>query len=149
MRLLLSNPNQFKLKQDLLWVIILTFITIIIWISYSIYLAYNKSTIDPEVTALLEPLNPALNQKALDILASQIEIPSEFTILVQQGSGESVIIVPIDQLQNPSQTIPENSDIEIELQSFESEPFEGANEFSGTEFDPITSTSSALADEFQ
>lgn len=149
MRLLLSNPNQFKLKQDLLWVIILTFITIIIWISYSIYLAYNKSTIDPEVTALLEPLNPALNQKALDILASQIEIPSDFTILVQQGSGESVMIVPLDQLQDPSQTIPENTDIEIDLQSFESEPFEGANEFGDTEFDPISSTSSALADEFQ
>lgn len=149
MRLLLSNPNQFKLKQDLLWVIILTFITILIWISYSIYLAYNKSTIDPEVTALLEPLNPTLNQKALDILASQREIPSEFTILVQQGSGESVMIVPLDQLQNLPPAIPENTDIEIDLQSSESEPVEGVNVFGNTEFDPSTSTPSAITDEFQ
>lgn len=149
MRLLLSNPNQFKLKQDLLWVIILTFITILIWISYSIYLAYNKSTIDPEVTALLEPLNPTLNQKALDILARQREIPSEFTILVQQGSGESVMIVPLDQLQNLPQAIPENTDIEIDLQSSESEPVEGVNVFSSTEFDPSISTPSAITDEFQ
>lgn len=148
MRLLLSNPNQFKIKQDLLWVIMLTFITIIIWISYSIYLAYNKSTIDPEVTALLEPLDPSLNQKALDILASQIEIPSEFTILVQQGTGDSVVIVPIDQVQNLPETTPENTDVEIELQSFESQSSESTNEVGGAEFDPMISTSSAIVDDF-
>jgi hypothetical protein len=97
MRLIISNANQFHIKKDLLWVVVMTFVTILVWISYSIYLAYNTSTIDPQVTSLMEPLSPILDQKALDYLSEKNDPPTEFTILVKREVGDTTVVVPLSQ----------------------------------------------------
>ena len=101
MRLLITDAEQFKIKHDLMWVGVLTFVTAIVWIVYSIYVAYNTSTVDPEVTALLDPLNPTLDQQTLSLVADRFEPPKDFTILVKDSeSGSSVI--PLSQSQIPN-----------------------------------------------
>jgi len=100
MRLIINSANQFKIKQDLLWMIVTTFVTIIIWIGYSIYLAYHKPTLDTQVTSLLTPLEPTLNKEALKLLAERIEVPSDFTILVKNENLNSDITIPFNQETN-------------------------------------------------
>lgn len=97
MRLLISNANQFKVKQDLMWVGILTFVTALVWITYSIYLAYNTSTIDSEVSALLDPLNPTLDQETLSQVSNRFKPPEDFLILVRQESEGTSSIVPLGE----------------------------------------------------
>ena len=99
MRLLITDAEQFKVKQDLMWVGVLTLVTAIVWIVYSIYLAYNTSTIDPEVSTLLDPLNPTLDQETLSLVADRFEPPQEFTILVIQDSESGGNVVPLGQSQ--------------------------------------------------
>lgn len=98
MRLLISNANQFKIKQDLLWVGIFTFITALTWIVYSIYLAYNQTTIDPEISAILEPLNPTLDQETLTLVGNRFEPPQNFVVIVEQEEVDE-----LEESQIPSQ----------------------------------------------
>ena len=95
MRLMLQDANQFKFKQDLLWVGVSTFATVLIWIFYSIYVAFTQTTIDTEVQSMLTPINPTLDKSVLSLLEDVYYPPEDYTILVRQEVGESTRIVPI------------------------------------------------------
>jgi hypothetical protein len=79
MRIIIQDVKHYKLKQDLLWVGTATLVTVIIWVAYSIYLAFNKTTVDPEVNRLLQPLNPSLDQQTLMSLDDRFTPPDQFT----------------------------------------------------------------------
>ena len=87
MRIIIQDVKHLQLKQDLLWVGTATLVTVIIWISYTIYVAFNKTSIDSEVAKLLEPLNPSLDQATLMTLDERFVPPEDFTPLVLSPSG--------------------------------------------------------------
>ena len=99
MRIIIQDIKHLKLKQDLLWVGTTTLVTVILWVAFAIYTAFNKSTIDPSVNKLLEPLNPSLDQVALDSLKNRFVPPEEFTILVLDKTGNGQRSVPSGQTQ--------------------------------------------------
>jgi hypothetical protein len=47
--------------KDILFLSILTFITVITWIAFDIYHAATTSTIKPPLLHLIEPITPKLN----------------------------------------------------------------------------------------
>ena len=65
MRLIIQDSKHLKLKQDLLWIGTTTLVTVIIWIVYAIYSAYNQPTFDSDIEQLITPLNPSLDQETL------------------------------------------------------------------------------------
>jgi hypothetical protein len=87
--------NQFKLKEDLLWVGVSTLVTAILWIVYAIYNAFAQITTDPEVQSLLKPLNPVLDHQVLSQLDDYYRPPDDYTILVKKSVDESFVIVPL------------------------------------------------------
>lgn len=95
MRLILHDANQFKFKQDLLWVGVSTLATVIIWIMYSIYAAFTQTTIDSEVQQMLSPINPTLDKSVLTKLEDVYYPPENYTILVKQEVGDSTRVVPL------------------------------------------------------
>jgi hypothetical protein len=87
MRIIIQDVKHLKLKQDLLWVGTATLVTVIFWVAFAIYTAFNKNTIDPSVQKLLTPLNPSLDQEALAVLDDRFIPPENFTPLVIEGEG--------------------------------------------------------------
>lgn len=107
MRLILTKASHFKMKQNLLWFGTTTFVTVLFWIIYSVYIAFSHTEVDPQVQQLLTPLNPTLNEETLAIFEDRYQPPDEYTILVKQGDGDSSQVVPlgtqpIDGLASPS-----------------------------------------------
>lgn len=47
-------------------IIIITFITVVIWVVVDIFHAQQKSQILPEVQSLLEPIDPTINKELLN-----------------------------------------------------------------------------------
>lgn len=55
-------------NKQFLYIIIATFITVMIWVTLDIIRDQSKVQAPPEVTELLEPLNPNFDQETLDKL---------------------------------------------------------------------------------
>lgn len=98
MRIIIQDTKHLKIKQDLLWVGTATLVTVIIWVVYAVYVAFNRSTVDTSVEKLLTPLNPSLDQAALTRLNDRFVPPADFTILVVNSSdGNDRQVVPLGQ----------------------------------------------------
>lgn len=101
MRIIIQDIRHLKLKQDFLWVGTVTLVTVIMWITYAIYAAFQKSTVDPEITKLLTPLNSSLDQEAINIIDSRYQPPEEFTILVYADDDpNSTAVIPLNRNLN-------------------------------------------------
>lgn len=84
MQLIVDNPRNFKFRENLLWLGLTSLITVLIWIGYSIYTAYNTSVPDEDVALLLEPLSPELDTELLAELLQRQEPTGQFSIVVAQ-----------------------------------------------------------------
>lgn len=98
MRIIIQDTKHLKVKQDLLWVGTATLVTVIIWVVYTVYVAFNKTTIDTSVEKLLTPLNPSLDQNALASVDDRFLPPEDFTVLViKEENNDNRQVVPITQ----------------------------------------------------
>jgi hypothetical protein len=87
MRLIIDNSRHLKLKENLLWLGTATLVTVVIWVVYAIYVAYNKPQLDLEVQSLLAPLDPNLDEQTIQMLGEPITLPEEFTPIVIPDSA--------------------------------------------------------------
>jgi hypothetical protein len=57
MRILFQSANQLKYREEMLWLgTTTTLATVIIWIIYAVYVAYNTPVVDEQVQNLLKAL---------------------------------------------------------------------------------------------
>jgi hypothetical protein len=82
MRLIIDSSRHLKFKENLLWLGTTTLVTVVIWVVYTIYAAYSRPQLDPEVQALLTPLNPTLDREAIQMLGDLVIPPDEFTPII-------------------------------------------------------------------
>jgi hypothetical protein len=101
MRLIIEDTKHLHLAQDMLWVGTFTLVTVIIWISYSIYLTFTKPIVDPDISRLLEPLNPTLDQATLQNLNSRFNPPTNINVLTAPN-GNVATPAAIIKSPNPS-----------------------------------------------
>ncbi len=69
--------NQLKFGKNILALSIFTLITAFVWIGYEVYHAYTKTTVPQVVTKLIQPLNPRIDQKALDDIEEKYQLSSK------------------------------------------------------------------------
>jgi len=63
-----SPLTSLHRRQQILYVMIFTFATVVIWVGISLITSQQKSQISPQLKALALPLNPTLSRPTLDIL---------------------------------------------------------------------------------
>ncbi len=99
MRLRKATNEHERVKVDVLVLGIFSLIAVLIWVGYSLYDTFIQSTIEPEVEALLEPLDPNLNSEVLSKLQDHYVPPEEFTILavVRDSENGTKQIVPLSE----------------------------------------------------
>jgi hypothetical protein len=94
----LTSPNQSfdRLKASLLYLGIATLITVMVWISVSLYASLSKPVIDPHIQTIIKPLNPGLDSQVLiDYNATRTRPPDQFQIIstVKEGNQVSQVII--------------------------------------------------------
>lgn len=99
MRLHKAANEHERVKVDVLILGIFSLIAVLIWVAYSLYDTFLQSTIEPEVEALLKPLDPNLNSDVIAKLQDHYVLPDEFTILavIRDGENGAKQIVPISE----------------------------------------------------
>lgn len=60
------------LQQNILSILLLTFVVIGVWVGFSIYFTYKKTTIAPTDVSLIAPLTPRLDGKLFDTLSARL-----------------------------------------------------------------------------
>lgn len=102
MRLHKAANEHERVKVDVLVLGIFSLIAVLIWVAYSLYDTFLQSTIEPEVEALLEPLDPNIDSEVITKLQDHYSLPEEFTILavVRDGENGAKRIVPITQRES-------------------------------------------------
>jgi hypothetical protein len=106
MRIIIQDIRHLQLKQDLLWVGTATLATVIIWIAFAIYTAFNQNTTDLEVKKLLTPLNPSLDQQALSYLSDRYVPPLEFNPIIIEKEGSIKKITSVNRTTATSSASP-------------------------------------------
>jgi len=62
-----------KQKRNI-YIAILTLVTIILWVVMGVYNVYNKSTLTPDVTRALTPIDPKVDQSVFASLQTRHDI---------------------------------------------------------------------------
>lgn len=96
-----SETRSLRVSRQFLIVLVLLFVSLMIWTFISIGASQNETTISPELIALSRPLNPSVDRSVLEELAEKnYTAPNEispFIIykLVTSSDGKSQTVVPI------------------------------------------------------
>lgn len=63
--------RQLLVQQQILTILLFTFVVIMIWVISSIYFSYSKTTLTTTDKALIAPLNPRLDSTLFEKLAAR------------------------------------------------------------------------------
>lgn len=133
--------TNLRIKQQALYVMIFSFVTIVIWISASLFRSQRRTGISPDLLELAKPLSPTINVEIIDEIEESINYSDQELVqfqiykLIKSKDGRTQQIVPIDNELNeiPEQEtrtvvieeIPEQSLLEIEDETAEQTNFDG------------------------
>lgn len=96
-----STLTGFRIQQQLLYIFIFTFVTVIIWIGGSLFRSQRSTGISPDLLELAKPLNPTINPTTMAEIESRTFYSQEdldnFVIyrLISSQDGAVQRIVPI------------------------------------------------------
>ncbi len=107
MQLLQNNPVVGKLKINLLYLSVITLITALTWIGFSVYQSFSKNTIDANVQKIIKPINPTLDTAALsEYKATRKPLPEEFQIISISRQNNQTVRSVIDPFNNRKEILP-------------------------------------------
>ena len=82
MRLLPDNRLIGKLKINVFYMSVITLMTVVVWIGFSVYQSLSKNTVDTSIQKLITPINPTLDTDTLSqFQQSRVTPPLEFQII--------------------------------------------------------------------
>ncbi|MDH5533377.1 MAG: hypothetical protein OEX81_03055 [Candidatus Pacebacteria bacterium] len=98
--------SNLKIKQQALYVLIFSFVTVLIWISGSLFKSQRKSGISPDLLELATPLSPTINIELINRIEqssnySDQELASfQIYKIIKSKDGRIQQVVPIESNQN-------------------------------------------------
>lgn len=107
-----TNLTGLMLQQNVLMVLLLTLVVIMLWVGFTIYFSYSKTTITPTDAQLIAPLSPKLDSKLFDTLKtrkswSDDELNSfQTSIVVTTVPGSESSPLPTPKITIPSPASP-------------------------------------------
>lgn len=102
----LANLRQ---QQQLLYILVFSFATILIWLALSLFTSQKKTEISKELQELAKPLSPTINRTILEQLqqervfteAELADFPI-YKILVSEEGAERMVTIDTDEDVTPS-----------------------------------------------
>lgn len=108
-----SNNYSFQLewlrrRQDLLYILMFSLVTIIIWVGVTLFRPDTSQRVDPRLQELALPLNPNLDTTTLDLVSESPYFAPEdlndfpiFTILVEDQTRIVTLQEAEEELRRP------------------------------------------------
>lgn len=122
MQLLPSNRTAEKLKVNLLYLGIITLITVITWIGFSVYQSFSKATVDTSIQKLIKSINPTLDIDTLSqFKMSRTAPPDQFQIISISRQNNQAVRQIIDPFSNHRENIPTASSSTLPVASSSTE----------------------------
>lgn len=97
---------SLRLKKQALYILIFSFVTVLVWVGGSLFSSQSKSGIEPELKDLAESLNPVINIELVEEMEQKEYFNDEelgyFEIykLIKSKDGRTQKIVPIDSSED-------------------------------------------------
>lgn len=94
--------SSLKIKRQALYILIFSFVTVVVWISGSLFRSQRRTGIAPDLLELAKPLSPTINVSLIDEIEDKnnfsVQDLSNFQIykLIQSKDGRIQQVVPID-----------------------------------------------------
>ena len=93
-----KDLSNLKQNQYILYILIFTLVTIVVWVGLNLVRSQKTSQISPELKKLAEPLNPNLNPKILDELQlkrdytdSELRDFPVYSLIVEKNGSTRVV----------------------------------------------------------
>lgn len=102
MKLAKNKLSNLKIKQQALYVMIFSFVTVLIWISGSLFKSQRKTGIAPDLLELATPLSPTINIDLIDSIEESVNYSDQalanFQIyrIIKSKDGRLQRVVPIE-----------------------------------------------------
>lgn len=107
------KQKQHTIKQDILFVLISSFIVVVAWIGFNIYHIWVTSTIDEEVQMQLTPIDPRFDTTVIENVKSRNQIEPAFS--KQDNASPAAVLSPTPPpVSTPTQ--PATEDIPVTIQ---------------------------------
>lgn len=105
--------QEYKFGKNILVLSIMTLITVIVWVGYEVYSAYTQTTVPRIIKELTTPLNPRIDEEAIEDIEEKYQIPEEelniatqpITIELETEEEEIEEEIEIEEEATPSPTI--------------------------------------------
>lgn len=108
-----------RVKQQALYLMIFTFVTVTVWIGGSLFSSQKRTGISPDLLELAKPLNPTINTTLLNEIEARKNYSNEelsyFQVykIIKSKDGRIQQVVPID---SPLEEIPDGQ-IDVQVQN--------------------------------
>jgi len=77
--------QEYKFGKNILVLSIMTLITVIVWVGYEVYSTYTQATVPRIIKELTKPLNPNIDEEAIEDIQEKYQIPEEELNVVTQS----------------------------------------------------------------
>lgn len=102
----LQELQLLRHQQYLMYLLVFSLVTIVIWVGVSLFVSQKKQQVDTELTELAIPLNPTINTAAIEALEQKVSydpaLTSEFPIYIKvvQETGQASTITTVQEERN-------------------------------------------------
>lgn len=113
--------SGLRFKQQALYLMIFSFVTVVVWIGGSLFSSQKRTGVSPELLELAKPLNPTINTALLDEIESRKNYTDEelkyFQVykIIKSKDGRIQQVVPIES------QLEEIPDSEVNLQTVQNQ----------------------------
>lgn len=95
---------NIRQQQQLLYILVFSFATILIWVAIGLFSSQKKTGISAELQELAKPLNPTINRQVFDQLerervftASELSNFPIYKILLSKEGSEEVVTLDVNE----------------------------------------------------
>lgn len=102
MKLRQKKLSNLRVKQQALYIMIFSFVTVIIWITASLFRSQKKTGISPDLLELAKPLSPTINVDVINsiedraVYSDQELFDFQIYKIIKSKDGRTQQVVPID-----------------------------------------------------
>lgn len=111
--------DKLKHQQQLLAILIFSFVAIMVWIATNLFTSQQRTSISEDLLRLAQPLTPTINQEVIQRIRKKGVFPDsqlrKFPIyMIAKDKGQVERIVEIGTEPEPSPSPSPSSDLEVD-----------------------------------
>ena len=105
-----NNQITGKLKLDVFYLSVISLLTVVVWVGFSVYQSLSKNTVDASVQKLITQINPNLDTEAFyQFQKTRVTPPEEFQIITYTRQNNQPLRATLDPFNNKVEVLDASS----------------------------------------